>query len=278
MTYAKIVERQLQMADLEILILVLRSAQAVFSLTIFGLALYVVHWWDKYWHDMPPSQISFLVCCSVWSLVCLVYFVGTANRPSLRKTCFKNEYIVLALDSLNIMVWFTGSINLAVLLGRRVCFGIICHVAKAAIAFSALQWLLFSLTTSYRILIIFHATRPDLERAPAMEHYDPAKLGKQQKQRDLCTKQNMENTTHFQTPAHAVSITSPRLYEKTGSEKCYLSSCKLCSTYQLYRASVKTQQRCLRSDLRGSSCVFVMRLWLEVDVNNEISNQDLEMY
>jgi hypothetical protein len=88
---------------------------------------------------MSPSEINFLLFCSVWSILSLVYLIGSA-LPAANTSRFKNRYATLALDGVNTTFWFAGFIALAVFLGSRVCFGTVCGVAKASVAFAAFQW------------------------------------------------------------------------------------------------------------------------------------------
>jgi hypothetical protein len=88
---------------------------------------------------MSPSEINFLLFCSVWSILSLVYLIGS-SMASMKSSRYANRYAVLAVDSVNMTFWFAGFIALAVFLGSRVCFGTVCGVAKASVAFAAFQW------------------------------------------------------------------------------------------------------------------------------------------
>lgn len=99
----------------------------------------VANWWNKYWRDMSPSEINFLLFTSVWTLLSLIYVVGT-SVPQMRLSRFYNRYALLAVEALTMTFWFGGFVALAVFLSARVCFGNVCNVAKAGIGFSALQW------------------------------------------------------------------------------------------------------------------------------------------
>ena len=88
---------------------------------------------------MSPAEINFLLFSAVWTLLALIYVVGTTVQ-TLRINRFANRYAVLALDALTMTFWFGGFVALAVFLGARVCFGNVCNVAKAGVAFAALEW------------------------------------------------------------------------------------------------------------------------------------------
>jgi len=136
----------------------LRGAQATIACIIMGFTAYVSNWWSKYWRDMSPAEINFLLFGSVWTLVSLIYLVGT-TVPQLRLSRFANRHAILALEALTMTFWFGGFVALAVFLSARVCFGNVCNVAKAGVAFSALQWLLFGATTAYNAMFVFRSHR-----------------------------------------------------------------------------------------------------------------------
>jgi hypothetical protein len=136
----------------------LRGAQAAIACIIMGFTAYVSNWWSKYWRDMAPAEINFLLFSSVWTLISLVYLVGT-TVPQLRLGRFANRYAALAIEALTMAFWLRGFVALAVFLSARVCFGNVCNVAKAGVGFSALQWLLFGGTTVYSAIFVFRTHR-----------------------------------------------------------------------------------------------------------------------
>jgi len=110
----------------------LRGAQAAIACIIMGFTAYVSNWWSKYWRDMAPAEINFLLFSSVWTLISLVYLVGT-TVPQLRLGRFANRYAALAIEALTMAFWLRGFVALAVFLSARVCFGNVCNVAKAGV-------------------------------------------------------------------------------------------------------------------------------------------------
>jgi hypothetical protein len=144
----------------------LRGAQSVFTIVVLGLTAYgksislflyhstriecslfmcrltknhaVSNWWANYWRDMSPTEINFLLFCSVFSLVTTTY-LGLAAMNKLPAIA-NNRYALLAADAMTMTFWFAGFIALAVFLSSRVCFGNVCNVAKAAVAFGAFNW------------------------------------------------------------------------------------------------------------------------------------------
>ena len=98
----------------------------------------VSNWWANYWRDMSPVEINFLLFSSVFSLVTTIYLTLAAlnKLPAIAA----NRFALLAADAVTMMFWFGGFIALAVFLSSRVCFGNVCNVAKASVAFGALNW------------------------------------------------------------------------------------------------------------------------------------------
>lgn len=140
------------------IMLPLRGAQATFTIVVLGLTAYgtsqyqrqqrealqsysystVSNWWANYWRDMSPVEINFLLFSSVFSLITTIYLTLAAlnKLPAIAA----NRFALLAADAVTMMFWFGGFIALAVFLSSRVCFGNVCNVAKASVAFGALNW------------------------------------------------------------------------------------------------------------------------------------------
>ncbi|KAF2671652.1 hypothetical protein BT63DRAFT_452156 [Microthyrium microscopicum] len=146
----------------------LRGLQAAVSMVILGFTAYVANWWSKYWRDMSPAEINFLLFSSVWTLLSLAYIV-TTSLSRFQYSAFANKFAVLGVEALTMTFWFGGFVALAVFLSARVCFGNVCNVAKAGTAFAALQWLLFAATTSFTALQAFRGTRARIEKNMDME-------------------------------------------------------------------------------------------------------------
>lgn len=98
----------------------------------------VASWWSGYWHASAPAQVSFLLFCSIWSLLSLIYLIVVPLRFSESK--LHHKFAVLGAEFLAMLFWFAGFIALAVFLSDRVCFGNVCSAAKAAAAFGAFAW------------------------------------------------------------------------------------------------------------------------------------------
>ncbi|QDS77002.1 hypothetical protein FKW77_006081 [Venturia effusa] len=143
----------------------LRGAQAVFTVVVLGLTAYVSNWWANYWRDMSPTEINFLLFTSVFSLITTIYLsLAALNKlPAIAH----NRYALLAADAMTMTFWFAGFIALAVFLSSRVCFGNVCNIAKASVAFGAFNWLLFAISTAWAGIYTFR------RRSPAPKQMEP---------------------------------------------------------------------------------------------------------
>ena len=98
----------------------------------------VASWWSGYWHSTAPAQVSFLLFCSIWSILSLLYLILVPWRFS--ETKLHHKFAILGVEFLCMLFWFAGFIALAVFLSDRVCFGHVCSAAKAATVFGAFTW------------------------------------------------------------------------------------------------------------------------------------------
>jgi len=145
------------------IMMALRGTQAGLGIIVLGLTGYVSNWWANYWRDMSPAEINFLVFASVWTLLSLTYVV----IAPLKFPQFAHKWAMLGADALTMTFWFGGFVALAVFLSARVCFGNVCNVARAAVAFSAFEWLAFAATTGYTAMYALRGQR--LLREPKEE-------------------------------------------------------------------------------------------------------------
>jgi len=136
-------------------IMPLRIAQASVGVVVLGFASYVSSWWANYWREMSPVEFNFLIFSAVWTLLALAYVViAPLYFPRIA-----HKFATLGADALTMTFWFGGFVALAVFLSSRVCFGNVCSVAKAAVGFAALEWLLFAVSTGYTAMFAFRVPR-----------------------------------------------------------------------------------------------------------------------
>jgi hypothetical protein len=119
-------------------VLALRIIQLIFAIIVLGLEAYVAHWWNTYYHSGSPSQINFLIFCSIWTLLALTYLIVVPLR--FADTIAHHKFAILGVEALTMLFWFAGFVALAVFLSGRVCYGQVCNCAKAGAAFGAFEW------------------------------------------------------------------------------------------------------------------------------------------
>ncbi|KAK3397185.1 hypothetical protein B0T20DRAFT_251474 [Sordaria brevicollis] len=116
------------------ILLPIRIFQATFSIIIIGLSGFVAHWYNTNTAYLPPSQISFLLFCGVYSLLSVTY-LGLISKL-LPKT--SNPYAVLSLEISNLLFWFAGFVSLSVFLSKLLfCRGSVCGAARADVGIAA---------------------------------------------------------------------------------------------------------------------------------------------
>jgi hypothetical protein len=142
------------MVNTQVFTLPLRIAQAIFAIIELGLTAYgnpplqpnslctnfltVIHQWDKSYYYSSPSQANFLLFCSIWTLLALIFLILAPLRfPSLA-----HKYALLAVDAVTMLFWFAGFIAFTVLIddwgcGKRWTY---CRVGQAAVVFGAFEW------------------------------------------------------------------------------------------------------------------------------------------
>jgi len=133
-------------------VLSLRAVQAILTLLVLGLTGFVANWWGGYWNASAPSEIAFLLFCSVFTLITLTYLIVVPMRFSETKA--NHTGVITGVEGLTMVFWFAGFITLAVWLGNRVCFGNVCNAAKAAAAFGAFAWAAFAVTFGLAVMNI----------------------------------------------------------------------------------------------------------------------------
>jgi hypothetical protein len=115
---------------------ILHIVGALFAFIDLVMAAYVA---DQF--AISPSSVSFVVFCSVWSLLVLAY-VGLFP---VYVSQFYRSVVALGLLVVTAIFWFAGAIAEAVSVGTRSCGAWSpCHTAQASIAFSFFLWAIFT--------------------------------------------------------------------------------------------------------------------------------------
>lgn len=124
-------------------LLIVRVIQFVLSIILLGLTAAIVNFYDKNTFINAPSEVSFMLFCSIWTWLALLYLVY--SRMFL--PAIYHAYGVLAVEFVTMIFWFSAFIAVAVWNGNLfVCQGTICGTARAAAVFGAFEWLAWLIT------------------------------------------------------------------------------------------------------------------------------------
>lgn len=105
------------------------------------MSLPVSSWWTTHWRQSSPSEVNFLIFTPAWSLLALIPLLLIPLRFSHLLNTPAGRYGLFALESLTMLYWFTGFVALSVFLSDRICFGMVCDIARASAGVSAFSWL-----------------------------------------------------------------------------------------------------------------------------------------
>ncbi|OIW28135.1 hypothetical protein CONLIGDRAFT_463879 [Coniochaeta ligniaria NRRL 30616] len=118
---------------------------AVFAIIELGLTAYVVSVFDAGLFNNSPSQVDFLLFCSIWSLLVLAY----VGLTPLYYTRLFHKLASLVLLAITTIFWFAGSTALAADFGAPSCHGNrLCGSIEASIAFGFFLFALFAFLTA----------------------------------------------------------------------------------------------------------------------------------
>jgi hypothetical protein len=143
------------MVNTQVFTLPLRIAQAICAIIELGLTAYgkhslpnissytnnskVVHQWHGgFYSYSSPSQANFLLFCSIWTILALIYLI----LAPLRFPALAHKYAILGIDAVTMIFWFAGFIAFAVYIGDWGCSSRsgFCRVSEAAVVFAAFEW------------------------------------------------------------------------------------------------------------------------------------------
>jgi hypothetical protein len=103
-----------------------------------------------------PNSWGFLIFCSGWTFLVVIFLLIAGIRFADHVLV---SYIRVAAEALTLLSWFAGFIAVAVEIGTDVCPAGSCGSLKAATVFGAFEWLLFVITTTLTIMLVFNSTR-----------------------------------------------------------------------------------------------------------------------
>lgn len=143
-------------------LLPIRGFQAALAITVLGLISYgpfafssvtsqlnsnsrtVSSWWSTHWRQSSPMEINFLIFTPTWTVLALAPLLVVPLRLPHLLASAPAKWAMLALEGLTMVYWFGGFVALSVFLSDRICFGLVCDVARASTAISALNWVVWT--------------------------------------------------------------------------------------------------------------------------------------
>ncbi|KAK6197151.1 hypothetical protein LQW54_010893 [Pestalotiopsis sp. IQ-011] len=130
------------------IILGLRAVQLLFGFIVLGLSAYVAHWYNVDTLTASPSQIDWLLFCSLFTIFSVVYLeIAPRAMPKI-----VHPVAVVAVELLNVLFYFAGFIALSVFISKLLfCRGSVCGSARADVAFGALQFLAWTGTAVFAV-------------------------------------------------------------------------------------------------------------------------------
>ena len=136
------------------LITILRLLQTLFSLLSLILNAVVTNFFNT--HTLigqPPSYLVFLLFTSTFTLLISIPYTTFAPRYFRASI---NRYLSLSVELLTTLFWFAGTVSGAVYLSKLAfCAGSICTNARAGVAFAALTFLCYCVTSYFPIKYCF---------------------------------------------------------------------------------------------------------------------------
>ncbi|KAH8176771.1 membrane-associating domain-containing protein [Sarocladium implicatum] len=123
------------------IIAIVHAVLALFLIIELGLTGYVVDRTDNAWWSDTPSSFAFMLFCTIWSILVLLYLALT---PRFFPRAY-NTMVALGLLVVTTIFWFAGSIAMAAFIGTPDCHGNnFCQSAQAAVAFGFFIWAIFT--------------------------------------------------------------------------------------------------------------------------------------
>ena len=105
-----------------------------------------------------PDAWGFLMFCAGWTFMGVIFLL-------IARISFADHaligYIRVAVEAVALLSWVAGFIAMAINIGSNTCPAEEnrCGALKAATVFGALEWLLFVITTTLTVKLVFNSTR-----------------------------------------------------------------------------------------------------------------------
>jgi hypothetical protein len=131
---------------MSVVIQCIRTAEVMFAFVILGLTGYVANWYDADTLTEPPAQVKLMLAGSAITVFSVMYLEAA---PRYMANTF-HPLAGLSVEVTNAIVHFASFVAFTVFMNQLLfCRGSVCSAAKAAIAFSAAEFVLFGITAAF---------------------------------------------------------------------------------------------------------------------------------
>jgi Membrane-associating domain len=123
-----------------------------------GHTVYEYAWFGNFYaYEGVPDAWSFLMFCAAWTFLGVIFLLIAGIRFADHALI---GYIRVAVEAVALLSWLAGFIAVAVNIGSDACPAEEnhCRSIEAATVFGALEWLLFVITTTLTIKLVFNGT------------------------------------------------------------------------------------------------------------------------
>ncbi|KAH8688744.1 marvel domain-containing protein, partial [Talaromyces proteolyticus] len=148
----------------------LRALQLIFAIIVIGTDGYAIHvfrghtvyehfeFGNFYDYYGVPDAWGFLMFCAGWTFLGVIFLLIAGIRFADHALI---GYVRIAVEAVALLSWLAGFIAVAVNIGSNACPAEenSCGSLKTATVFGALEWLLFVITTTLTIRLVFNSTR-----------------------------------------------------------------------------------------------------------------------
>ncbi|KAI0112119.1 membrane-associating domain-containing protein [Nemania sp. FL0031] len=140
------------MFSTNIIVLGLRVAQFTLAFVVLGLTAYVANWYNVDTMSTPPPQVGWLLFVALFNIISIGVLEGLPRFAPR----FFHPYAALSLDFGNALFYLAGFLALSTFMSRLLfCRGSVCSAARADVAFSIFEFLLWAATTFFTAKDVF---------------------------------------------------------------------------------------------------------------------------
>ncbi|PWY78332.1 hypothetical protein BO70DRAFT_363214 [Aspergillus heteromorphus CBS 117.55] len=152
----------------------LRALQLIFAIIVLGIDGHAIHvfrghtvyehfvYGNFYAYEGVPNAWGFLLFCAGWTFLGGIFLLIAGIRSADQRWI---GYIRVAVEAVALLSWLAGFMAVAINIGSNACpaeeNG--CGSLKAATVFGAVEWLLFVITTTLTVKLVFNRASQSTE-------------------------------------------------------------------------------------------------------------------